>query len=149
MKRKKYYNKQGKRVYLYQLDICRICHKKSKYYVKDGKYKRCRGCNTKMMRKYIESDPKNKQTLYKAVYASIKRHQVKQNARVLLNYHVNAGNIKRLPCKCGNPKSEGHHTDYSKPLKVKWLCRTCHFDIHRKEKAKSLQQKRKIVKCNR
>jgi hypothetical protein len=45
------------------------------------------------------------------------------------------GNITRLPCvKCGNPESHGHHHDYSKPLDVEWLCRTCHRKEHDAEK---------------
>lgn len=45
---------------------------------------------------------------------------------------LQSGKIKRLPCEmCGDPKSEGHHPDYSKPLDVMWLCRKHHRDVHR------------------
>jgi hypothetical protein len=57
----------------------------------------------------------------------------KNKARALLRYHVAAGNITRLPCeKCGNPKSQGHHEDYNKPLDVMWLCALCHGKEHRR-----------------
>jgi hypothetical protein len=37
------------------------------------------------------------------------------------------GWLKRQPCEvCGDPNSDGHHEDYSKPLAVTWLCRTHH-----------------------
>ena len=32
---------------------------------------------------------------------------------------------------CGNPcVAEGHHKDYTKPLEVMWLCRSCHKRVH-------------------
>jgi ribosomal protein S27AE len=41
---------------------------------------------------------------------------------------IRAGKLKKKPCvKCGNPKSEAHHEDYKNPLKVKWLCKSCHM----------------------
>lgn len=60
----------------------------------------------------------------------------KINAQGLLAYHVRVGNVERLPCEvCGDPKSEGHHEDYSRPLDVRWLCRRHHAEVHRMEEA--------------
>lgn len=51
----------------------------------------------------------------------------KHIARKRLKYAVSAGNIKREPCViCGKTEVEGHHTDYSKPLQVIWLCTMHH-----------------------
>lgn len=40
------------------------------------------------------------------------------------------------PDKCSGCSSigkvDGHHPDYSKPLQVVWLCRTCHRRLHAK-----------------
>jgi hypothetical protein len=43
------------------------------------------------------------------------------------------GEIQRMPlCEtCQNPtKTQAHHDDYTKPLKIKWLCATCHAKLH-------------------
>ena len=39
-----------------------------------------------------------------------------------------AGRIQREPCHfCGSTENlEMHHPDYSQPLRIYWLCRTCH-----------------------
>ena len=37
---------------------------------------------------------------------------------------------------CGNPKTDAHHKDYMKPLKVIWLCRLHHSRMHNGRKAK-------------
>ncbi len=42
--------------------------------------------------------------------------------------------LDRQPCEvCGDPKTDGHHEDYSRPLEVRWLCRLCHARAHRSE----------------
>lgn len=42
------------------------------------------------------------------------------------------GYIVKGPCEvCGAEKVDGHHDDYSKPSKVRWLCRAHHAEWHR------------------
>ena len=58
-------------------------------------------------------------------------------ARAILKNAVKIGVIIR-PNKCSNCKirckPRGHHSDYSKPLEVKWLCRNCHFKCQQFQK---------------
>ena len=62
----------------------------------------------------------------------IVRHPVEHRAHVAVYRAVKSGALIREPCEvCGDPKSEGHHDDYSKPLEVRWLCRKHHAEIHR------------------
>lgn len=47
---------------------------------------------------------------------------------------IRDGRLIRKPCViCGNPKSQAHHPDYSKPLDVVWLCRKHHLATHGKQ----------------
>ena len=56
----------------------------------------------------------------------------KKKAQETLNNAVRDGRIIRPDtCPCGNPNPDGHHSDYSKPLMVTWLCRSCHMKLHR------------------
>jgi hypothetical protein len=71
--------------------------------------------------------------------ASTRKHDrmypEKYAAHNALRHAINAGKIRRPDtCPCGNPKPEGHHPDYSKPLMVMWLCMKCHRELHRVEK---------------
>lgn len=47
-------------------------------------------------------------------------------ARALRTYE-----IEKSPCEgCGSRKTDAHHDDYSLPLDVRWLCRSCHKQWH-------------------
>ena len=55
----------------------------------------------------------------------------KNKARAAISRAVRSGKIVPQPCAmCGATKTEAHHTDYSKPFDVVWVCRSCHFKIH-------------------
>lgn len=55
----------------------------------------------------------------------------KHFARNMVHNYIRDGKLQRLPCQvCGCPKSEAHHTDYSKPLEVEWLCFKHHREAH-------------------
>ncbi len=44
---------------------------------------------------------------------------------------IRYGKMERQPCEiCGQSKAQGHHTDYSKPLEVRWLCAKHHREEH-------------------
>lgn len=64
------------------------------------------------------------------------RDPEKCKARFAMNNAIRDGKLVRQPChKCGDPKSQGHHHDYSKPLEVEWLCQRCHAEEHKGEQA--------------
>ena len=92
----------------------------------------CRVCNTERAKKY-RATKEGKAKIYAAVYRSIENHREKQTAREKLNQAVKKGEIIPEPCHCGL-KAEAHHDDYSKPLKVKWLCRSHHASYHKRVK---------------
>lgn len=50
----------------------------------------------------------------------------KEIARNKVTYAVRLGKLIKVPCDCGDKEVQAHHEDYSKPLEVEWLCRTCH-----------------------
>jgi len=55
----------------------------------------------------------------------------KHLARTTLGYALRSGKITKQPCaRCGAIEVQAHHTDYTKPLEVTWLCRLCHWKEH-------------------
>jgi len=55
----------------------------------------------------------------------------KERARRLTRAAILSGRLVQKPCeKCGEPKTQAHHDDYSQPLKVRWLCVIHHRQHH-------------------
>jgi DNA repair exonuclease SbcCD ATPase subunit len=53
-------------------------------------------------------------------------------ASVAVGRAIRKGTIRKQPCHvCGAEKAEAHHTHYSHPLEVVWLCRSHHVQLHR------------------
>lgn len=57
----------------------------------------------------------------------------KRKGRTATNRAIRDGRLKR-PKKCEACKKactpHAHHEDYTRPLKIKWLCLKCHFHRH-------------------
>jgi hypothetical protein len=62
----------------------------------------------------------------------------KEKAWSITKNAIRLGKITRIPCACGNPNSEAHHEDYSKPLEVIFLCASCHQKLHHQKRLMDL-----------
>jgi ribosomal protein S27AE len=63
---------------------------------------------------------------------SEQRYPERWSARKKVARAVRSGALAKLPCvKCGDPRTQAHHHDYSRPLEVEWLCQKCHALEHR------------------
>jgi len=59
------------------------------------------------------------------------RNPGKSDCRKITKREIRAGRLIPLPCRdCGEEKVEAHHTDYTKPLDVIWLCKFHHLMEH-------------------
>lgn len=94
----------------------------------NGRYYRCRDCNTAKVGRYkLTENGKNK------TYTAINKYHRNNKEKVKARYRARYYNNPPEKCsECGiRGVVDGHHSDYSEPLKVIWLCRQCHADIHR------------------
>lgn len=63
------------------------------------------------------------------------RYSDKEFAHRAVRRAVARGDMKPSACfGCGARKTEAHHPDYSKPLMVIWLCKSCHLRVHEGER---------------
>lgn len=66
-------------------------------------------------------------------YRKTDEYKVSQRAHGMVRRALDSGKMIRSPCQvCGEPKTEAHHPDYSKPLDVEWLCKSHHVAKHHK-----------------
>lgn len=80
---------------------------------------------------------RSKERTQAAIAAYQKANPEKHAARLEARAAVAKGQLVKpsecSACHLAKPV-EAHHHDYSKPLDVQWVCRTCHARIHRKYK---------------
>lgn len=124
--------------WVYLRKICARCHLPEKDLMKHSikgkrQYYICRTCNTKRHKKYrLTQSGKIKSRFF--AQQSEKNHPEKTKARQIVHRNLLSGKlIKPLVCnRCFKSlKIEAHHDDYTKPLEVIWVCRSCHADIHK------------------
>jgi hypothetical protein len=58
------------------------------------------------------------------------KYPEKYAARQAVRVALRSGKLTKKPCRCGSLNVQAHHSDYSKPLQVEWLCRPCHRKEH-------------------
>lgn len=112
----------------------------------DGHLGKCKTCTKKDVQERYDSPsgrtkifayekarfktPHRKEKLKSYVKKRRANNPVKCKAWAAVARALKNGNLIRLPCRiCGDPKSQGHHHDYSKPLDVDWLCFKHHREI--------------------
>lgn len=137
------YKKNGGRIYY--LRRCKRCHnsrgrawwKETGYgekYYKENKQELAKKKKEAMK----SQEARDKQSIRYKRYWDNPKNDVKNKARAVISTGVAKGDIvKPEACEfCGslNEPLEAHHYDYTKPLYVSWICKTCHGAWHKSNK---------------
>ncbi len=86
-------------------------------------------------KKAYQTSARGKQTYLENTLRYNAQNPEKKAVHVATSRAIRSGVLIRQPCEvCQNPKTDGHHPDYSKPLEVLWLCRKHHLDLHREQR---------------
>lgn len=93
---------------------------------------RCGASPLSPMRYYCEPCTEEVRRLSAITYAELSLDaKRKATARAKAKMAVVRGKLTPCPCEVCGSKAEMHHDDYSKPLAVRWLCRTHHLQHHK------------------
>ena len=100
---------------------------------------------TQKQKEYKEKMRKeNPEKFDKIFHSSRKRYRAKYHEKMVAHNKVNealrTGKLER-PTECSichiKCIPQGHHSDYSKPLDVIWVCSSCHSKIHKEMREKT------------
>ena len=115
---------------------------------KDGKGSRCKECANAAMKKWRAAHTREeldrrriwrktehaKKLMYEQHRRRKERDPLKVKARHAISNGIRDGRVQRQPCEvCGSLKVHAHHSDYSRPFDVRWLCEQHHLHTHHKE----------------
>ena len=130
---------------------CRVCGSvkpPSDFYQghtrKCGTVGECKDCTRERVRLRARTNPavqaydreRSKSEKRQALRARVSTQWRQKNplaykAQTAVSNAVRDGKLIKEPCLfCGDPRTHGHHKDYSKPLSVIWLCPKCHQRLH-------------------
>src|SRR6516164_9893024 len=130
---------------------CTICGRKQSLHnfyrlahMSDGHVNQCKECwkarvrlrrrNNPSVQEYDRRryhNPERKAKLAENAKSWRKKNPEKYIANNAVNNAARDGKLIKMPCQeCGNPRSHGHHEDYTKKLSVMWLCAKCHQRLH-------------------
>jgi len=93
--------------------------------LKDGLMSSCKSCARK----------RQAVSFWEWQRSEMERHPEKVMARRLVREALKSGKLVKPThcenCACGKELPlHAHHSDYDKPLKVTWLCQSCHVKLH-------------------
>ena len=113
---KKYYQNNLEKIKQYQIEYCRNNSEKTK----------------ERMKKFFKKYPEKRKEYFK-LYLKTPHNILKMKARrsvhqALKNNQIIKSSIWKHCCK--SKTVQAHHTDYTKPLNIIWLCRSCHSVEH-------------------
>jgi hypothetical protein len=102
---------------------CRLCNE---LYFRSPEYLE----NRRLYEQSRQSDPQRQVAKRQHRKAYNLRNPLKVRAWHVLHYAIDRGEVVRGVCEvCGSTEVHAHHEDYSKPLKVHWLCRAHHREL--------------------
>ena len=86
---------------------------------------------------YAKPEKRERRNVIMKAYRSRAEVRPKALARLAVRNALRRGELQKQPCQCGTTRVQAHHSDYSQPLVVTWLCADCHRRKHAKAEGRS------------